>query len=252
MRCSAHGIFNPVTATRSLRVHETVDVGGSLTVKGETTLQSNVLVDDSNLTVSGTVDCERLFVDGSFLVPPGTVVTYIASTAPAGWLLCDGSLHPRDVYPILATVLGSTYGGDSTSFRVPDLRGRTVVGEGTGSSLTARTLGQSGGAETHALSVNEMPSHTHTGTTDSSGAHTHTHNANGGNDGTGLVQDTNSGTTGSTDNQASEFNLTQNPIGLSINSAGAHAHTFTTASAGSGLAHNNMPPFLVLNFIIKI
>jgi microcystin-dependent protein len=116
-------------------------------------------------------------------VPSGTVVGYAGVTAPAGWLLLDGSSLVRTAYPTIFSLLGTTYGAaDGTHFNLPDLRGRVIVGAGmglgngasgtgapAGSALTARALGAWFGAETHVLSAGEMPSHLHT-----QAAHTHT------------------------------------------------------------------------------
>jgi microcystin-dependent protein len=231
---------NSLTAT-------TLNISGASTLSGVTATALNVTGD---VSATGTVNCDRLYVRNNYLIPPGTIVSFISSSTPSGWLFCDGTSYLKTAYPELALVL-TAFGGNSTNFNVPDLRGRTIVGLGTGATLTPRTLAQSGGSETYTLTLNELPNHTHTGTTNSSGAHTHTHNANGGNDGLGLVQDTNSNTASSTDTSFNEFNLWQNPIGLSINSAGAHTHTFTTDSTGSGNAFNIMQPYLVLNYIIK-
>lgn len=84
-------------------------------------------------------------------VPSGAIVAYGGAAAPTGWLLCDGSAVSRTTYADLFSAIGETYGaGDGmTTFNVPDMRGRVSVGAGTGAGLTARTLGDTGGAETH-------------------------------------------------------------------------------------------------------
>lgn len=101
---------------------------------------------------------------GGGAVPAGTIQAYAGSTAPSGWLACDGSAVSRTTYSDLFTAIGTTWGaGDgSTTFNVPDFRGRALIGDGTGSGLTARTLGDTLGAETHTLTVDELPSHNHT------------------------------------------------------------------------------------------
>lgn len=80
-----------------------------------------------------------------------------------GWLLCDGREVSRTTYAVLYSAIGSTFGnGDgSTTFNLPDPRGRALVVAGTGTGLTARTNGQKFGTETHTLTVDEMPSHAH-------------------------------------------------------------------------------------------
>jgi microcystin-dependent protein len=119
---------------------------------------------------------------------PGEIRTYGGTSAPTGWLLCYGQAISRTTYAALFAVIGTTYGsGDgSTTFNVPDLRGRFPLGQddmggsaanrvtSAASGLDGATLGASGGAQTVTLSTSEVPSHTHTGTTGSSGAHTHT------------------------------------------------------------------------------
>lgn len=87
---------------------------------------------------------------GSADMPPGTVTMFAGSSTPTGWMVCDGSAVSRTTYAGLFAAIGTTWGvGDgSTTFNVPDLRGRTPIGAGTGSGLTARTLGQTLGSET--------------------------------------------------------------------------------------------------------
>ena len=94
----------------------------------------------------------------------GTVVGYAGSTIPAGWLDCDGSAVSRTTYADLFSAIGTTWGvGDgSTTFNLPDFMGRTLIGVGAGASLTSRALADSGGAETHVLTVAELAYHRHT------------------------------------------------------------------------------------------
>lgn len=98
------------------------------------------------------------------LVPTGSVFTTARTTPPNGYLLCDGSAISRTTYSALYTAIGVTYGtGDgSTTFNLPDLRGRTPIGVGTATGAhgaTAHTLAQKGGEESHTLSTAEMPQH---------------------------------------------------------------------------------------------
>ena len=109
-------------------------------------------------------------------VPVGTIVPYGGSTPPAGWLLCDGSSVDSVVYPDLFNAIGTTYGNPGGGFfNLPDLRGRTAIGSGTGDApdATAHALGQKTGTETHTLSVTQIPSHNHPGSSVLSDAHTH-------------------------------------------------------------------------------
>jgi microcystin-dependent protein len=213
----------------------------------------NTITPNFKLEVNGTFNANTIYQNGFVLVPPGSLMMYIASSAPAGWLLCDGTAVSRVTYSALFSIIGTTYGaGDGlTTFQLPDTRGRTLIGGGTGAGLTARSIGQLGGAETHTLTTLEMPSHTHTGTTNSEGLHSHTHNANAEYPGSGLVYRNGQSTREDADSgQANEINL-DTARALSIDSNGAHTHTFTSASTGGGNAHTIMQPFLVVNYIIK-
>jgi len=94
----------------------------------------------------------------------GEIITYAGSTNPnpSQWLLCDGASLLRATYTDLFNVIGTTYGSvDGTHFSLPDMRGRTPVGAGSGSGLTPRAIGDSFGAETVTLTTAEIPAHTH-------------------------------------------------------------------------------------------
>lgn len=214
-------------------------------------------VNNSHLNVYGTINAERYYLNGAYLIPPGTIVSFISNRIPSGWLACDGSAYLRADYPALFYTISTTFGGDdeAQTFNVPDMRSRVVVGASQGpqgpQGLSNMQLADTGGEETHLLTEAEIPAHTHTGTTSTNGAHTHSSNANGGNDGIGLVQDTNSNTAINVDNSFNEHNVYQQPVALSINSDGSHDHTFTTDSTGTGNSHNNMQPYIVLTYIIS-
>lgn len=213
-----------------------------------------------NVCVCGSLDVKGKIKESSYdLIPPGTILPFAGTTSPpGGYLVCDGQAVSRKFYCRLFKYIGTTYGsGDgSTTFNLPDLRGRTIIGTGQGTGLTNRTLGATGGAETHTLTIPQMPIHDHTGTTDIAGAHTHTSNATGvpGEPGlvissTGLVDDTTDGL--DLDPTMGEPSLISQVQALTINSAGSHTHTFTIEETGGSQPHNNMQPFISLNYIIK-
>lgn len=103
-------------------------------------------------------------IDGIGTISAGFMVAFAGAAAPDGWLLCDGTAVSRTTYAALFAVIGTTFGvgNGSTTFNLPDLRGRTPIGAGQGSGLTDRTLGQQIGEEFHQLIVAEIPAHTHT------------------------------------------------------------------------------------------
>ena len=96
--------------------------------------------------------------------PIGSILIYGADPALLGStaLLCDGSSYLKTDYPQLYDVIGTTYGGDSTHFSVPDLQSRFPVGAGSTIGAASVTLGAVGGSFEHTQSLGEMPSHTHT------------------------------------------------------------------------------------------
>ena len=204
-------------------INSTPASGAALTVSGK------VKAGSAEFDAMNVANLTATTVSGNGTVPVGGIIMWSGSTVPTGWALCDGT----------------TSNGRST----PDLRGRFVVGAGTGSGLSNRTLGTTGGAETVTLAVGHLPAHNHTfsGTTSSGGAHTHTyfdaHFAEccpnekmfGSDEG------------GDWDNRAVGQDRT-------TQSAGAHTHTYsgTTSSTGSGNAIDNMPPFYALAFIMRV
>jgi len=96
----------------------------------------------------------------------GQIMLFGGNFAPRGWAFCNGQLLSISANSALFAILGTTYGGDGrTTFALPDLRGRTPVGFGNGAGLSNIKLGQKGGTETHTLSILEMPSHNHDGST---------------------------------------------------------------------------------------
>ena len=140
---------------------------------------------------------------------------------PKGWAFCDGQILPVNQNQTLYSILGATYGGDGTStFALPDLRGRTPIHLGTG-----YTLGQRGGEEAHTLTPAELPAHKHTATGSSNNA--------------------------DLSNPGNAFWAT---VGLNAYAATANATMDGQAvsTVGGNQPHLNLSPYLVLNFIIAL
>jgi len=96
------------------------------------------------------------------MLPIGSIVMFGGVNIPVGWLLCDESIYDIATYPELAAVLGGNFGYGETQFFTPDLRGRSPLGYGEGVGLTVRDeMGARYGAETHALSIEELAAHNH-------------------------------------------------------------------------------------------
>ena len=155
---------------------------------------------------------------------------FAGNFAPRGWAFCDGQLLPIAQNTALFSLIGTTYGGDGrTTTALPNLQGRAPMHPGRGPGLTSRRLGQRGGVETITLTEAQMPNHTHT-----------------------LM----SGNT--------PFNRTRDPVNNSLNrGVGGSQYQTGTAnlqnlastallSAGGSQSHNNMQPFLTINFIIAL
>jgi len=164
--------------------------------------------------ISKKLDRFEAATQPGILPPPGTVAAFAGSTIPTGWLECAGQAVSRSTYADLFAVIGTAYGtGDgTTTFNLPSLKGQVIVGQDT-AQTEFDTLGETGGEKTHTLSAAEMPTHTH---------------------GQRVV---NSGTAGTSGAQGASTS----------NSATAG----TTDPAGSGSAHNNLQPYIVLKYMIK-
>ncbi|GAB5348632.1 hypothetical protein TMRO357_02301 [Alteriqipengyuania sp. 357] len=93
----------------------------------------------------------------------GTIILFGGNFAPRGWAFCQGQILPISGNDAVFSILGTTYGGNgSTTFALPDLRSRVPVGAGTGTAFSSMQLGEQGGAESHTLTLGEMPQHNHT------------------------------------------------------------------------------------------
>lgn len=189
----------------------------------------------------------------NLVVPVGGLIPFGGAfgNTPDNWLACDGAAVSRTDYAELFAAIGTTHGvGDgSTTFNVPDCRGRAVLGAGQGASLTDRALGVKVGNETHALSTSEIASHSHSsGSFSASTAGNHRHAPEGGGQ---FVRNIYPSTT-SWDAYSPNLHLEMNGGGNTAY-AGNHSHSVsgTSGSAGSGNAHNNMQPSIALEYIIR-
>jgi microcystin-dependent protein len=198
------------------------------------------------------------------LLPPiGNVSSFAGSEAPNGYLLCNGQEVSRATYEALFLVIGETYGsGDGlTTFNVPNLVGRIVVCRNA-SDTDFDTLGETGGSKTHTLTIAEMPSHDHTGSTTAGGDHNHTGTT--GNAGShnhtvaNTVQKTGNNTPDGLDSTANEIDnintttTTTSTVGdhnHTISNSGTHTHGIN--SQGGSQPHTILQPYMVMNYIIK-
>lgn len=162
----------------------------------------------------------------------GEVRMFAGNFAPRGWALCDGQLLPISSNTALFSILGTTYGGDGrTSFGLPDLRGRFPMHPGNGPGLTTRQLGQKSGQETVTLTANQIPSHTHT-----------------------AVMQADSGVGDSDDptGKVPARNASSTPVYSDSSTVALDSSAVVVGSGGGGQPHNNMPPFLCVNYIIAL
>ena len=245
--CDGTSVYNVDQSDASfntLQVSGSVSVGGpaifssTVTVGGAATFSSTVTVVGAgtfknNVSVSGNVVAAEFYGGGANLtgivaLPTGAVLPFAGASAPSGHLLCFGQAISRSTYSGLFTAIGTVYGvGDgSTTFNIPDLRGRVVAGQddmgGTSANrLTDQSggvdgdvLGDTGGAETHTLTTAQLASHSHD------------------------VSPTNSIVMGGGSSH-----------GASGGSEGLR--TLSLDNTGGGGAHNNVQPTIILNYIIK-
>lgn len=180
-------------------------------------------------------------------IPVGSIHKFGGSSAPSGYLLCDGSLLSTTTYAALFASIGYTYGGGGLTFNIPDSRGRTFVAAGTYtdtvSGAITRNLGQSLGAEKHLLTSSESgrPGGSFTsGGVSVSLDHSHT------------IPGSNSNVTGTGFAKQSVADNNNSSNGVSGANPGLdHNHSTTISSVDASLTHNNMQPSLVVNAIIR-
>lgn len=153
-------------------------------------------------------------------LPIGSIMPYGSDTIPTNWLLCDGREVSRTEYQNLFNVIGTTYGaGDgTTTFNLPNLKGKVTVGKDN-NDLNFDNLGETGGEKTHTLTIDEMPKHKH-----NSKARINWYNT-------------------------AAYGLLVNQVNSS--NASVDRETTYTDEVGGDNSHNNMPPYLITNYIIK-
>jgi len=188
----------------------------------ETTIDGDndfVMIHDASANAKRKITVTNLMADVSAIVI-GEVRIWPTATAPSGFLICDGSEISRSTYTDLFAVIGTTFGvgNGSTTFNLPDMRGRVVGGandaglpNGENGSYSTRNEADTVGAETHTLTETEMPSHSHSYNT---------------------------------------RQVTDVMAGGASNTSHINTSSSTTGSAGGDVAHNNMQPTIFLNFII--
>ena len=146
------------------------------------------------------------------------IILFAGNFAPRGWAFCNGQLLSISQNTALFSLLGTTYGGNGqTTFALPDLRSRVPVHPGQGPGLSSYQLGQSGGAETVTLGVNQLPAHTHAATSPPVD-------------------------TAATSNRPTS--------GMAPARGGAYAPGPSVGSTGGSQPHTNLQPHLALNYII--
>lgn len=220
-----------ISFTNSQHDHEDAAGGGQLTLtavssSGYTSGQVAAANGSGGWTATSLVQ-----------LPAGIILPYGGAAAPTGWLLCDGQAVSRTTYATLFGVIGTLFGaGDgSTTFNVPDLRGRVPVGQddmggSAANRITAAwadTVGQADGTESHTLVTGEMPSH----------QHDERYSDNSSNPQTLRAYSASSGANYS----LAIANLTSVNVGTVLQ----------TAATGGGGAHNNIQPSIAVNFIVK-
>jgi len=150
--------------------------------------------------------------------------------APTGWAMCNGQLLPINQNQALFSLLGTTYGGDGVSnFALPNLQSRVPIHMGQGTGLSQYIIGQESGAETVTLALSQMPAHSHTVQCNTGGG----------------SQASPAGGVPAVESTGTSLNYSNAPNGSTMGSA-------MIENAGSGNAHTNIQPYLVVNFCIAL
>ncbi len=213
-----------------------IPTGGKIVVDAET---SDPTVENGRIYYNTTTKKFRQCIDGAWsdlgggdatslngflatqITPVGAVLPYAGASAPSQFLLCDGSAVSRTTYANLFTAIGTAYGvgNGTTTFNLPNLQGRVPVGKSTDTEFDV--LGETGGEKTHKLTSTEMPSHSH--------------NFNSGADTYGFAR----------------MSANSNQYLSGSGSTRIREDYTTIASTGGDGNHNNIQPYITLNYIIR-
>jgi len=168
----------------------------------------------------------------------GEVRIFAGNFAPRNWAFCQGQLLAISQNTALFSILGTIYGGDGrTTFALPDLRGRTAIGQGTGPGLTPRREGQRFGSESNVLNILQLPSHSHTTSAN-------------------IVAAPGDGATGIADGNSLAHQARGNSVPLIYNDAtptidmNAAGVEVTVGTTGNNQSMENRPPYLPVYYVI--
>ena len=163
-----------------------------------------------------------------------TVILFAGTFAPRNWAFCQGQIMLIAQNTALFSLVGVNYGGNGqTTFGLPDLQGRTPIGTGQGPGRSPRMLGTTGGEENHTLLTTEMPAHAHAVTIQALST-----------PGTTSVPASNTFPAQVMDARVTPVNA------YGTGSPDVSSNAGSTSVIGNSAPHNNMPPFLALNYII--
>lgn len=195
----------------------------------------------------------KAYVDN--FMPAGIITQYGGSTAPTGWLLCNGAPISRSnsLYARLWNAIGINYGGGdgTTTFNVPNLQGKFPIGmDSVQTEFDA--LGETGGDKTSQLVLTNLPDHTHITTVDDNTVDRVTRLSTQSLGGYATGVDSN----GSLLQGTAALGLSNTNFGMAVGYETEHTHTATTTGGGNGTvtgtAFSNVPPYVVVNYIIKL
>lgn len=250
---------------------------------------------------SGEASTPTIAIDTSATLPSGSIQMYGGTSSPTGWFLCDGSEKAISTYGSLYAIIGTNFGSltngsggaGTTHFRLPDMRSRMPIGVGTGTGLSARSIGDTGGVESVTLTAAQsgLVGHGHANTFSASSgnqsadhSHTANHNHSASSTPTDLMHAHSLPRSSISAAGTNRLNVSNSPTDAALATYNSslnalyHAHTVTVdtasfstsgvsanhnhaitlsgsvtnaSSANASESHDNMSPFLAVNFIIK-